>query len=250
MGRTVAWTQWVIFGLVTFAQVKLHPPSFIMSSMHWAMTRLIFVPEVGKAGSNQLVFYNGKQFGHVTTLGIWHNQYWHWTWFSLVNDPLPCTSPLPCISQARGRETPLFPIYCYVAKLMIQNMPLRCENSWRCPCILIFLCLRFPQPPSLGKRHGNGDVHFAVLLIFPGSSYRFKKTHCHEPHPWNLAGNYASHKYIYIKFPHVISLLRVFLGIHWLDFCVRIHNYRACMLPTNQCVHKHGKKNADKEKFS
>jgi hypothetical protein len=34
------------------------------------MTRLIFVPEVGKAGSNQLVFYNGKQFGHVTTLGI------------------------------------------------------------------------------------------------------------------------------------------------------------------------------------
>ena len=37
--------------LVTFTRVKLHPPSSIMrSAIHRAMTRLIFVPEVGKLG--------------------------------------------------------------------------------------------------------------------------------------------------------------------------------------------------------
>ena len=55
----------MIVGLVTFTKTKLHPPSFIiMSGIHQAMTRLIFVGKVGKLrgcmwlwGANQLVLW-------------------------------------------------------------------------------------------------------------------------------------------------------------------------------------------------
>ena len=41
-------TTLMIFGLVTFAKVKLHLPSFIIrNAIHRALTRLVFVPEVG-----------------------------------------------------------------------------------------------------------------------------------------------------------------------------------------------------------
>ena len=61
----------MIFGLVTFAKVNLHPPSSVMrSAIYRAMTRLNFVPDVGKLGGNmwlrgvdQLtlwIFYNEK----------------------------------------------------------------------------------------------------------------------------------------------------------------------------------------------
>ena len=93
----------MLFGLVTFAKVKLHQPFFMIKSViHWAMTRLIFVFEVGKlggniwlGGANQLVlwiFYNEKTIRQhfilqVTTLETWQHQYWLHTWFSLTNDP-------------------------------------------------------------------------------------------------------------------------------------------------------------------
>ena len=55
-------TALMIFGLVTFAKVKLHPPSSIMSSaIHRAMTQLIFVHEVGKLGGGNL----GKLRGNL-----------------------------------------------------------------------------------------------------------------------------------------------------------------------------------------
>ena len=46
----------MIFGLVAFTKVKLHPPSFITRSapIHQAMTHLIFVPKVDKLGGNNL----------------------------------------------------------------------------------------------------------------------------------------------------------------------------------------------------
>ena len=45
----------MIFGLVTFTKVKLHPPSFIMRSIiHWVMTRLIFMHEVSILGGGNL----------------------------------------------------------------------------------------------------------------------------------------------------------------------------------------------------
>ena len=45
----------MIFGLVTFAKAKLHPPSFILRSViHRAMSRLIFVSEMGELGGNNL----------------------------------------------------------------------------------------------------------------------------------------------------------------------------------------------------
>ena len=44
-----------MFGLVAFAKVKLHPPSFIMrNAIHRAMTGLIFVPAVGELGGGNL----------------------------------------------------------------------------------------------------------------------------------------------------------------------------------------------------
>ena len=46
----------MIFELVTFAKVKLHPPSFIMRSViHQAMTHLIFVVEAGKLGGGMCI---------------------------------------------------------------------------------------------------------------------------------------------------------------------------------------------------
>jgi hypothetical protein len=45
----------LIFGLVTFAKVKLPPPSFIIRSViYQAMTYLIIVPKVGKLGGGNL----------------------------------------------------------------------------------------------------------------------------------------------------------------------------------------------------
>jgi hypothetical protein len=66
----------MVFGLVTFAKVKLHPPSVIMRSpLHRAMTCLNLVAEVAILGggmwmwgAHQLalwVLYNKKQFGNV-----------------------------------------------------------------------------------------------------------------------------------------------------------------------------------------
>ena len=66
----------MIFGLVTFAKFKLHPPSSIRRIVvHRAITCLFFVDEVDKlgggmwlSGSNQLVlwvFYNEKHFGYM-----------------------------------------------------------------------------------------------------------------------------------------------------------------------------------------
>ena len=79
----------MIFGLVTFAKVELHPLISIMrSAIHRIMTCLIFLHEVGKLGgnmwvwgANQLVlwvFYNEKTIRqhfilHVTTLETWQN---------------------------------------------------------------------------------------------------------------------------------------------------------------------------------
>ena len=40
----------MIFGLVTFLEVKSHPPPLKMSVIYQAMTCLIFVHEVGKLG--------------------------------------------------------------------------------------------------------------------------------------------------------------------------------------------------------
>jgi hypothetical protein len=43
----------MIFGLVTFAKIKLHPSSSIIrSSIHQSMKHLIFVVEVGKLGGS------------------------------------------------------------------------------------------------------------------------------------------------------------------------------------------------------
>ena len=61
----------MIYGLVTFTKIKLHPSSSIIrSDTHQFMTHLIFMSEVGKLGGGmwlwgayQLVlwvFYNGK----------------------------------------------------------------------------------------------------------------------------------------------------------------------------------------------
>ena len=45
----------MIFGLVIFTKVKLHPPSFIIkSAIHQAMTHLIFVPNVENLGGGNL----------------------------------------------------------------------------------------------------------------------------------------------------------------------------------------------------
>ena len=44
----------MIFGFVNFRKVKLHRPSFIMSVIHRAITRLIFVSKVGKLGGGNL----------------------------------------------------------------------------------------------------------------------------------------------------------------------------------------------------
>ena len=97
------------------------------------------------------------------------------------------------LSQARGCETPLFPIYCYVAKLMTQTCHCVAKTVER---VLVFssFCLCFPQPPSLGKMCGDGGVHpsFSSLVDLYRLLSPFRKTHCHEPHPWNLAGNYPS----------------------------------------------------------
>jgi hypothetical protein len=46
----------MIFGLVTFAKIKLHPPSFInRSAIHRATTRLSFLGEVVKLGGSMWV---------------------------------------------------------------------------------------------------------------------------------------------------------------------------------------------------
>ena len=48
-------TALMIFGLVTFAKIKLHPPSFKMrNAIHRVMTCLIIVPNVCKLGGNKL----------------------------------------------------------------------------------------------------------------------------------------------------------------------------------------------------
>jgi hypothetical protein len=48
-------TALMIFELVTFAKVKLHPPSSMMTSaIRWVMTRLDFVPKVDKLERNDL----------------------------------------------------------------------------------------------------------------------------------------------------------------------------------------------------
>jgi hypothetical protein len=55
----------MILGLVTFAKIKLHPPSFIMrSAIHLAMTRLFFVIGVGKLGG-------GMWLLGAEPLGLW-----------------------------------------------------------------------------------------------------------------------------------------------------------------------------------
>jgi hypothetical protein len=105
-------TTLVTFRLVTFSNIKLHSPSFmIRSAIHWAMASLIFADMVSKLGSdmwlwgaNQLVlwvFYNKMAIwwhfsSHVTTLETWRNQYWQDTWFcwqrthvEFVNDVFP-----------------------------------------------------------------------------------------------------------------------------------------------------------------
>ena len=51
----------MIFGLVTFAKVKLHPsPSTIRSAIHQAMKRLIFAHEVDRL-----------EDGNLGKLGLW-----------------------------------------------------------------------------------------------------------------------------------------------------------------------------------
>jgi hypothetical protein len=81
----------MIFGLVTFINIKLHPPSFIIrSAIHQAMTRLIFVHEVGKLGGGigyemlTNLYYGYSMIKEtirrryilpMTTLGTWHGQY-------------------------------------------------------------------------------------------------------------------------------------------------------------------------------
>ena len=48
-------TTFMIFELVTFVKVKLHPPSSVMrNAIHWVMTRLDFVPEADKLERNDL----------------------------------------------------------------------------------------------------------------------------------------------------------------------------------------------------
>ena len=57
----------IIFGLVIFAKGKLHPPPFIIrSTIHRAMTHLIFVSKVGKFKGNNL----GKLEGGMWLRGV------------------------------------------------------------------------------------------------------------------------------------------------------------------------------------
>ena len=57
----------MIFGLVTLAEFKLHPPSFIiMSATHWALTCLIVVGELGKLRGDNL----GKLGGAMWLWGV------------------------------------------------------------------------------------------------------------------------------------------------------------------------------------
>jgi hypothetical protein len=55
----------MILGLVTFAKIKLQPPSFITrSAIHLAMTHLLFVVGVGKLGG-------GMWLWGAEPLGLW-----------------------------------------------------------------------------------------------------------------------------------------------------------------------------------